>query len=163
VQKEQKGNSNLLAFIINKLYTMQLTKTLSIFFLSLLFFSSFTTVTPVVPAALPQQFPNTCDIFIGNHLDVDMSEVHFISPLEDVAFYNIAPKGSNSSALDYETTGDVTITIDFTAPLPKDAVATIRHGLTTDKVIIPAGTTTFRHRLYAIGAVGGIVVYVDYN
>ena len=141
---------------------MQLAKTLSIFFLSLLLFSSFTTVTPVVPAALPQQFPNTCDIFIGNHLDVDMSEVHFISPLEDVAFYNIAPDGSNGSALDYETTGDVTITIDFTAPLPKDAVATIMYGL-TEKVTIPAGTTTFRHRLYAIGPVGGIVVYVDYK
>ncbi|HEX6428723.1 MAG TPA: hypothetical protein VF008_13600 [Niastella sp.] len=142
---------------------MQLTKTLSIFFLSLLFFSSFTTVTPVVPAALPQQFPTKCDVWIGNHLDVDMSEVHFISPLEDVAFYNIAPDGGGASALEYETTGDVTITIDFTAPLPQDAIATIRYGLTTETVPIFAGTTTFRYRLYAIGPVGGIVVNVNYK
>lgn len=142
---------------------MQLTKTLSIFLLSLLLFSSFTTVTRVVPAALPQQFPNTGDIFIRNHLDVDMSEVHFISPLGDVAFYNIAPGDANASALEYETTGDVTITIDFAAPLPKDAVATITYGLTTDTVPIFAGTTTFVHRLHAIGYVGGIVVYVDYK
>jgi hypothetical protein len=162
VQKEEKGSSNLLAFIINKLYTMQLTKTLSIFFLSLLLFSSFTTVTPAVPAALPQQFPNACDVFIANHLDVGMSEVHFISPLEDVAFYNIAPDGGNASVLDYETTAEVTITIDFTAPLPQDAVATIKLDLTTVTVTIPAGTTTFRHRLNPIGTVGGIVVNVYY-
>jgi hypothetical protein len=142
---------------------MQLTKTLSIFFLSLVLFSSFTTVTPVVPAALSQQFPNTCDVWIGNHLDVGMSEVHFISPLEDVAFYNIAPDGGNASALDYETTGDVSIIIEFAAPLPKDAVAIIRYDPTTEKVIIPAGTTIFRHRIYAIGPVGGIVVNVDYK
>ena len=142
---------------------MQLTKTLSIFFLSLLFFSSFTTVTPVVPAALPQQFPNRCDVWIGNHLDVGMSEVHFLSPLEDVAFYNIAPDGGGASSVEYETTDDVTITIDFTARLPKDAVATIRYYLTPETVIIPAGTTTFSHRLHAIGGVGGIVVNVDYK
>src|SRR5687768_15186148 len=142
---------------------MQLTKTLSIFFLSLVLFSSFTTVTPVVPAALSQQFPNTCDVFIGNHLDVGMSEVHFISPLEDVAYYNVAPDGGGASALDYETTDDVTITIDFTVPLPKDAVATIRYGLTTEIVPIFAGTTTFVHRLRAVGAVGGIVVNVNYK
>jgi hypothetical protein len=141
---------------------MQLTKTLSIFFLSLVLFSSFTTVTPVVPAALPQQFPNGCDVWIGNHLDVGMSEVHFFSPLEDVAFYKIAPDGGGASELDYETTGDVTITINFKAPLPKDAVATFRYDPTLETVIIPAGTTIFRHRIYAIGAVGGIVVNVDY-
>ena len=142
---------------------MQLTKTLSIFFLSLLLFSSFTTVSPVVPAALLQQFPNTCDAFIGNHLDMDMSEVHFISPLEDLAVYNVAPDVANGGILDYETTAEVSITIDFIAPLPKDAVATIRYYLTTETVTIPAGTTTFRHRLYAIGPVGGIVVNVNYK
>lgn len=142
---------------------MQLTKTLSIFFLSLLLFSSFTTVSPVVPAALPQQFPNACDAFIVNHLDVYMSEAHFISPLEDLALYNIAPDDIDGGVLDYETTAEVSITIDFITPLPKDAVATIKYYLTTETVTIPAGTTTFRHRLYAIGGVGGIGVNVDYK
>ena len=142
-----------------KLYTMKQKKTLSVIFAALVLFSSFIPVSS-------SHSPTGCDLYVQNNTDVVLASTNFVSSLDDVTFFNIAPHDANSGMLHFDSQDAVTISMTLSSPLPKDAVARIYNGGHNNQVgsiDFPAGVTGGATRIYAPIASDAIWIYVDYN
>lgn len=125
---------------------MQIKKTLSVFFAGLILCSSF------IPVSNNQVAPTACDLFVQNNTDQILASANFNSNLDDVTFFNIAPfGGANSGVLQFDNTDPVTITITFSAPLTRNAIARIYNngsGNQVGTINVAAGASSGTARIY---------------
>lgn len=125
---------------------MQIKKTLSVFFAGLILCSSF------IPVSSNQVAPGAGDLFVENNTDQNLATANFKSNLDDVTFFNVAPfGGSNAGVLQFDNTDPVTITITFSAPLSRNAIARIYNNGSRNQVgtiNIAAGASSGTVRIY---------------
>ena len=142
---------------------MQMKKTFSVIFAALVLCSSFMPVSS-------SQFQVTltaCDLFVQNNTDQNLASANFVSNLDNVTLFNIAPfGGTNAGILQFDTADPVTITLTLSAPLPGGAIARIyNHGANNQvgTINIAGGASSGSTRLYPPFATDAFWVIVDPN
>jgi hypothetical protein len=135
---------------------MQQKITLSVIFAALVLFSSF------IPGSFSrfQLYPTACDLYVQNNTNEELASANFISSLDNVTFFNIAPKGGTiGGRLQFENTDVVTITLAFSAPLSGNVIARIYNNGNTQvgAINIAKGDSGGDTRIYPVVADGILV------